>query len=140
MKAVVSVFLLLPSLFVSLFGDSGLEDKIRIQNMKVVEAAAGELGKDLPKRVDPFTKLVAVEAEGEKLVYVFEIDAGGKSDESIVKEGRERMKRNVTAGICSTSQRFLKSGIVISYRYVSAATGKSLFEFSVDKKECDTLR
>ena len=116
-----------------------MAEKIRIQNQNIVKAAAEELGKELPKRVDPYTQLVGIDADGEKLIYTFEIAAGPKSDEQIIKEGEERMRRNVTAGICSRSQRFLKSGITISYRYLSAATKRELFRFDVSEKDCPLL-
>ncbi len=133
------VTLLLP-LLVMASGEGEIGEKVKLQNMNVVKAAAEELSKDLPKSVDPFTRLVSITAEGESLVYTFEIDAGGKSDEDVVKEGRERMKKNVTAGICRSSGRFLQSGILISYRYISAATKRPLFRFDVDEKECMNLR
>ncbi|WP_457592757.1 hypothetical protein [Hydrogenimonas sp.] len=121
-------------------GSGDMADKIKIQNENVVKAAAAELSKTLPKRVDPFTQLVAISAEGQMLAYTFKIDAAPKSDETIIKEGAERMKRNVTAGICATSNRFLQSGIVISYRYISAATGRELFRYDIKESDCDTLR
>ncbi|WP_201353305.1 hypothetical protein [Hydrogenimonas urashimensis] len=116
-----------------------LAEKIRLQNQNVVKAAAHELSKELPKRVDPFTRLTGIDADGVMLIYTFEIDAGPKSDDQIIKEGKERMRRNVMAGVCSTSQRFLKSGIVISYRYISAASKKPLFRFDVAEKDCSTF-
>jgi hypothetical protein len=116
-----------------------MAEKIRQQNMEVVKHAAKSLSEELPKRVDRYTKLVAIDADGEKLVYTFEVDAGPKSDEQLVAEGKERMTRNVTRGLCQSSERFLKSGITIVYRYVSAATKKPLFDVTVSKKDCPLL-
>ena len=115
---------------------SDLAQKIRLQNQRVVAAAAQSLNKDLPKKIDPYTKLLKIEGKGETLRYLFEIDAGPKSDETVKKEGEARMKRNVTAGICRSSERFLKSGITIVYDYISAHTKRPLFHIVVDEKKC----
>jgi len=48
------------------------------------------------------------------------------------------MKRNVTAGVCATSRRFLQSGITISYRYISAATKRQLFRYDIEESDCNT--
>ncbi len=118
------------------FGAGDMAEKIEIQNRNVVKAAAEELSRELPKRVDRFTELVAISAEGQTLAYTFEIDAAPKSDETLIREGADRMKRNVTAGVCATSRRFLQSGITISYRYVSAPTKRELFRFDIDESIC----
>ena len=134
MKRTLTILLLTA---IALWGTpDDLSEKIKQQNQNVVKAAAAELGRELPKRVDPYTQLVGIDAEDEKLIYTFEIDAGPKSDEQIVKEGKERMRRNVTRGVCATSERFLKSDITIVYRYVSAASKKELFKFDITKKDC----
>ncbi|BBG65656.1 hypothetical protein NNO_0953 [Hydrogenimonas sp.] len=134
-------YLLLLSLLLAAAADDGdMAEKIKLQNQNVVKAAASELSKELPKRVDRFTQLVDIAADGEMLIYTFEIDAAPKSDEEIIEEGAGRMKRNVTAGVCATSKRFLQSGISISYRYKSAATGRELFRFDIKKSDCALLR
>ena len=135
MRRTLSILLLLA---VTLWSADDLAEKIRIQNQNVVKAAAEARNKELPQKVDPYTTLIAIRPEGETLHYIFEIDAGPKSDEQIVKEGEARMRRNVTAGLCSTSQRFLKSGITILYDYRSAKTKKPLFRIAVDEKRCNT--
>ncbi|WP_456403600.1 hypothetical protein [Hydrogenimonas sp.] len=131
----IRILLALTLLAPALFADE-LAEKIRIQNQNVVKAAAESLAGELPKRVDAHTRLIAIDPKGETLLYTFEIDAGPKSDEAVIAEGKERMGRNVTAGICATSRRFLESGITIAYRYVSAATGRELFRFDIDEKRC----
>ncbi len=125
-------------LFFSTFPASAADmaEKMKIQNQNVVKAAAEEFSKDLPKRVDRYTRLIEVEADGEKLVYIFEIDAAPKSDDEVVKEGKTKMERRVVAGTCATSQRFLKSGITLSYRYLSAATKRTLFDIDVKEADC----
>jgi len=132
-------YLLILSLLFTAFADSGdMAEKIRIQNQNVVKAAAEELSKELPKRVDEYTELIGISADGQTLAYTFEINAAPKSDEAIIKEGAERMKRNVTAGVCATSRRFLQSGITISYRYISAATKRQLFRYDIEESDCNT--
>lgn len=132
--------LMLGLLFTAAFGSGDMAEKIKIQNQNVVKAAAEELSKELPKRVDRFTQLLDISADGEILSYTFEINAAPKSDEAIINEGAERMKKNVTAGVCSTSQRFLQSGITVSYRYVSAATGRELFRYDIKESDCNSLK
>jgi hypothetical protein len=114
-------------------------DKIRRQNIEVVKAAADSLNKELPKRVDAYTRLLKIEPKGERLIYHFEVNAGPKSDEELKKRKASRT-RVVTEGICSRYGRFLKSGIVIVYRYISAATKKPLFDVVVRKDDCPMLR
>ncbi len=140
MKSIFTIFLALATLQSIVAADDDLAEKIRIQNRNVVKAAAESLAGELPKRVDAHTRLVAIDPKGETLLYTFEIDAGPKSDERVISEGKERMGRNVTAGICATSRRFLESGITIAYRYLSAATGRELFRFDVDEKRCGYSR
>ncbi len=126
-------------LAVTLFASNDdMAEKIKLQNQNVVKAAVEALSKELPKRVDPYTQLVGIEADGERLIYTFEVNAGPRSDEEL-KKRKESRTRVVTDGVCRTSDRFLKSGIVIVYRYVSAATKKPLFDVVVTKKECPLL-
>ena len=110
-------------------------EKIRQQNMEVVKAAAASMNETLPKRIDPYTRLLRIEADGERLVYDFEVDAGPRSDEELRKRQPART-RIVREGVCSRSARFLQSGIVIVYRYISAATKKPLFDVVVRKEDC----
>jgi hypothetical protein len=137
-------FQIIATLFVvfslPLFATLDEVDKVRQQNIEVVKAAAKELSAKLPQKVDEFTQLVDLKADGEKLVYTFEIHTGAKSDEAIVKEAKERqMKVRVTGGICRSSKRFLESGIGIVYIYRSAASKKPLLRYEVDRKACIDL-
>ena len=114
--------------------------KVRQQNMNVVKAAAESMNKELPKQVDRYTKLLSIKPQGETLQYIFEIAAPPKSDAQIKQEAKERhMKARVTQGLCGSSARFLKSGIDIEYIYRSAATGKTLMDYKVSKKDCPML-
>ena len=131
-------FLLLFSL--SLYANVSEADKVRQQNIEVVKAAAKELSANLPQKVDEYTQLVDLKAEGENLLYTFEINTGAKSDEATIKEAEERqMKVRVTGGICRSSKRFLESGIGISYIYRSAASKKQLFRYNVTNQTCQDL-
>ncbi|WP_456450552.1 hypothetical protein [Hydrogenimonas sp.] len=116
-----------------------MAEKVRQQNMAVVKAAAESLSRELPKQVDAYTKLVKIDADGERLVYHFEVDAGPVSDEALKKRKASRT-RVVTQGVCGSYERFLKSGIVIVYRYISAVTKKPLFDVVVRKDDCPMLR
>ncbi len=113
-----------------------LPDKIKLQNINVVKAASKGLSEKLPQKVDQFTTLVKVISKGEKLIYTFEINDPKLSDEEISKKGEKKMKKPVTNGICTSSKRFLQSGIDISYIYKSAKTKKTLFKFDVTQKDC----
>jgi hypothetical protein len=122
----------------TLFADE-ISDKVYLQNQNVIKMAASNMSKQLPQKVDDYTQLVKIEAKEQTLVYIFEINTGAKSDEAIIKEDKSRMKRAVTTGICNSSKRFLQSGIDISYVYISGISKRLLFQFDVNKKDCDYL-
>jgi hypothetical protein len=134
------VLIILSSLALStlLFADE-MAEKIKIQNQEVVKLAAKELSKQLPQKIDNFTKLVDIEAKEQSLLYTYEINTGSKSDESVIKEDKSRMQKAVTKGICNTSKRFLQVGIDISYIYVSEVSKKMLFRFDVSGKDCEKI-
>ena len=113
-----------------------IPDKVKLQNQNVVKMAAKSLSSKLPERVDKFTQLVAINTKDESLLYTFEINAT-TSDADIINKDKSRMQKAVTAGICTSSKRFLESGIAISYIYTSAKSKKKLFVFDVNKTLCD---
>jgi len=134
------IFLVIVFVQVAAFADMNQAEKVHKQNIEVVKAAVKELSANLPKKVDAYTQLVDLKAEGENLIYTFEINAGAKSDETVIKEAKERqMNVRVTGGICRSSKRFLDSGIGISYIYRSAASKKQLFRYDVTEKSCVDL-
>ena len=106
------------------------------QNKEIVQLAAEELNKTLPQTIDKYTKLVKVEGKDTTLLYVYEINTGAKSDETVQKEDKTRMKEAVTHGICRSSKRFLDAQISISYIYVSAKSKVELFRFDVSQTDC----
>jgi len=122
--------------FATLHADA-IPDKIKQQNINVVQAAAKGLNETLPQKIDPYTSLVKLEPKGERLLYIYEINDPSMSDEEIIKKGKQKMQAPVIRGICSSSRRFLESGISISYLYTSAKSKKELFRFDVTKKDCN---
>lgn len=115
-------------------------DKMQEQNREITKLAAIELSKTLPQIIDKHTKLTKVEAQDTTLVYSYEIDAAPKSDAQIKQEDHTRMKKAITNGICSSSQRFLKANIAIRYIYNSAHSKNELFRFDIDAKSCENLQ
>lgn len=115
--------------------DSNVQD-LKVQNRKIVGLVVEELSKDLPKTVDQYTQFVGIKSDDLTLIYIFEINTGVKSDESIQKEDHSRMKSAVTQGVCRSSQRFLDAQINISYLYQSAKTKAKLFQFDITQADC----
>ncbi len=115
--------------------DSNVQD-LKVQNRKIVSLVVEELSKDLPKTVDQYTQFVGIKSDDLTLIYIFEINTGVKSDESIQKEDHSRMKSAVTQGVCRSSQRFLDAQINISYLYQSAKTKAKLFQFDITQADC----
>ena len=106
------------------------------QNNEIVKLASEEISKTLPQKVDKYTTLLRVDGKENRLTYVFEINTGAKSDESVIKEDHSRMKKAVTNGICKSSKRFLDAKIDISYLYKSASSKATLFQFDISQKDC----
>ena len=115
--------------------DSNVQD-LKVQNRKIVGLVVEELSKDLPKTVDQYTQFVGIKSDDLTLIYIFEINTGVKSDETIQKEDHSRMKSAVTQGVCRSSQRFLDAQINISYLYQSAKTKAKLFQFDITQADC----
>ena len=106
------------------------------QNKELVKLAATEINKTLPQTVDKYTTLTKVEGKDTTILYTYEINTGAKSDETVQKEDRTRMKEAVTYGICKSSKRFLDAQINISYLYISAKSKVRLFRFDVSQSDC----
>ena len=111
-------------------------DEMKKQNRIIVKLASEEMSKTLPQNIDKYTTLQKVEGKDTKLIYIYEINTGAKSDESIRNEDRSRMQQAVTNGICKSSKRFLDAKIDIAYLYRSATSKEKLFVFNVSKKDC----
>jgi len=106
------------------------------QNQKIAKLAAQEMNKTLPQTIDRYTTLKQINANGSALEYLFEIDTGAKSDETVRKEDHARMQKAITEGVCRSSKRFLEAKINISYIYRSAATKAELFRFDITQSSC----
>lgn len=111
-------------------------DLNKFQNREVLKMAQAELSKNLPKKIDDYTMLVDVQTKGLTLIYVYEINTGVKSDDTVRREDHGRMRSAIVKGSCQSSRRFLDSGISLSYLYNSAASKAKLFQFDVSKKDC----
>ncbi len=117
--------------------DNNVQD-LKVQNRKIVGLVVEELSKDLPKTIDQFTQFVSITSDDLTLIYIFEINTGVKSDETVRKEDHSRMQSAVTNGVCRSSQRFLDAQINISYLYNSAKTKAKLFQFDITQADCFT--
>ncbi|EDZ61674.1 hypothetical protein SMGD1_2347 [Sulfurimonas gotlandica GD1] len=114
------------------------EKEMKTQNKEIAQMVAKEISSTLPQIIDKYTTLSSVKNNDTTLVYTFEINTGVKSDETVQKEDRTRMKQAVTTGICQSSRKFLEAGINTSYVYVSAKTKVRLFQFDIAQKDCPT--
>jgi len=111
--------------------------QLTAQNKEIVSLAAIEMNKTLPQKVDKYTVLNRIESEGTVLKYIFEINTGAKSDETVQKEDRRHMKKAVIDGICRSYKRFLDAQITVSYIYRSASSKADLFRFDIAQKDCN---
>ncbi len=109
--------------------------QLKKQNVEIVALSAKELSKNLPQKIDKYTRLLSVDANHSTLIYSFEINST-KSDELIKKEDKSRMREGVTIGVCKNSKRFLEAEIDIKYNYLSAKSHKVLFSFNIDREKC----
>ncbi len=110
--------------------------EMKAQNVEIAKLVAQEISETLPQVVDQYTTLVDIKSQETILLYTFEINTGAKSDETIRKEDKSRMKKAITTGICQSSSKFLAAGINTSYIYNSAKSKAFLFRFDVTQKDC----
>lgn len=115
------------------------EKEMKTQNKKIAKLVASEITSTLPQIIDKYTTLSSVKSEETTLIYTFEINTGVKSDETVKKEDRTRMRKAVTTGVCQSSRKFLEAGINTSYVYVSAKTKVRLFQFDIAQKDCPVV-
>lgn len=113
--------------------------QLQKQNKEIVKLAAAELSKNLPQKIDKYTTVTNIKAKNTSLIYTFELNVPDKSDEEIRSNDKARMQRAVRRGVCLSSKRFMEAKITIVYRYVSHKTKKTLFEFSISKKDCQKI-
>jgi len=115
-------------------------EQLKKQNKELVKLAATEINKTLPQSIDTYTTLTKVEGKETTILYTYEINTGSKSDETVQKEDKSRMKEAVTYGICKGSKRFLDAQINISYLYISAKSKVELFRFDVSQSDCMNIK
>ncbi|PHS57978.1 MAG: hypothetical protein COB17_04575 [Sulfurimonas sp.] len=113
--------------------------EMKSQNKRIVQLASLEMSKSLPQKIDKYTKLISIKAQGSTLIYIYEINTGAKSDTSVIKEDHSRMKEAVTRGTCKSSKKFLEADISLAYIYKSYKTKVKLFRFDVNKESCFRL-
>ncbi len=113
-------------------------DKLREQNRIVVQKAAEGIGETLPQKVDDFTKLVAIDSNGTRLIYTFEVTSGPKSDATLRQEG-DKMAPRILSGICRSAKRFMAADIALTYRYISSASRHEILRVDADKSRCPEL-
>lgn len=112
------------------------QQEMKSQNKEIVKMVVAEIASTLPLKIDDYTQFVEIKGKDTTMLYYFEINTGSKSDESIQKEDKSRMKKAVTKGICQSAKRFIEAQINISYIYLSAKTKSELFRFDISHKEC----
>lgn len=120
-------------------GDLSIE-KMKEQNINVVQKAVEGLSKNLPIEIDKSTRLVQVEGKGTRLIYTFEIKTAPKSEKELIKEGRTKVAPRVKKGLCHSADRFLQAGIDITYIYLNGATGNKILELNITKEDCPNLK
>jgi hypothetical protein len=119
---------------IQLDGDLSI-DKMREQNLIVVQKAAEGISKTLPQKVDKFTKLTSIDSNGTRLIYTFEVDAGPKNDKTMRQEGI-KMAPRILSGICTSAKRFMEADITLTYRYVTTKTKAEILRVDADKSKC----
>ncbi len=113
--------------------------EMKSQSLEIVKMVVEEISSTLPQKIDKYTDLTDIKSEGSTMIYYFEINTGSKSDETIQKEDRSRMKKAVTTGVCQSAERFINANINISYIYLSAKTKAELFRFDITQKDCSGI-
>ncbi len=114
-------------------------EQMAAQNKTIVQLAATEISKELPKKIDPYTNFVSVQGKETTLVYTFEINTGAKNDKAVISDDKKRMEKAVTNGVCRSSKRFLDAQIDITYIYKSEKTKATLFQFDMTQAKCFKL-
>ncbi len=112
-------------------------DKKVAQNGEILKMMKEELSKNVPKKIDPYTTLVAVDVDGLTLVSTYEINTGVKSDESVRKNDMPRMRNAIIQGECKRSKIHFENGMAIEYRYKNFNTKKDIFGIKVELKDCE---
>ena len=110
-------------------------DKLREQNLIVVQKAVEGIRETLPQKVDKFTQFIAIDSNSTRLIYTFAVDAGPKTDEALRAKGK-KMAQRIFKGMCGSADRFIQADISLTYRYVNKATQTEILRVDADKKLC----
>ena len=119
--------------------DTFPKKEMKSQNKTIAKMVAKEIKSTLPQTIDKYTSLTDIYNKNTTIVYIFEINTGSKSDETVRKEDKSRMYKAIETGVCQSSRKFLEAGINISYIYISAISKKHLFQFNISQKNCTKL-
>ena len=106
------------------------------QNRQILQMMQSELSKGLPKKIDTYTTLIGVEVENQTLVYIYAINTGAKSDESVRRDDMPRMQRAIIQGECRRSKIHFENGMDIEYRYRNALSHAELFRIHISYDNC----
>ncbi|RZD19681.1 hypothetical protein [Pseudoalteromonas sp. MEBiC 03485] len=118
------------ALYSSLISASTEEtDAIESELKLVVE----EINKHTPKRIDDNSKLMLVEQEAAKLIYIMQLN-GKVEDRGVFKEKTQQV---ITSNLCKDESHtyFIENNIEIEYKYLDFE-GVPVARFSVDLTTC----
>jgi len=118
------------ALYSSLISASTEEtDAIESELKLVVE----EINKHTPKRIDDNSKLMLVEQEAAKLIYIMQLN-GKVEDRGLFKEKTQQV---ITSNLCKDESHtyFIENNIEIEYKYLDFE-GVPVARFSVDLTTC----
>jgi len=104
-------------------------------NAEIVALTATELSKQLPSVVDEVTTLVAVKAEGETLVYEYQLDLPiAKMDEA---QFRKDLEAYVVPQVCDQPEMASEIERGVSYRYSYTSSDlRAVTSITIDKAAC----
>ncbi|MFA6760368.1 MAG: hypothetical protein WCR69_04910 [Sulfuricurvum sp.] len=111
-------------------------EEFKAQNRQIAELAAGEMNKNTPQQVDSYTTLASVRSSGTTIIYNYELDVDGKSDDELREDASKKMAQGIIDGSCASSRRFLEADIDLHYIYTSKKSKSLLFEVKVTKRSC----
>jgi hypothetical protein len=97
-------------------------------------AAAENLRKQLPMKVDEFTTLVTVATAGRTAIYSYRIDI---SESELPTGWREDQISQLKYNLCNhpLMRKMMKQGADYSYQYVDIG-GKHILYFKIDEAKC----
>ncbi|MEJ6534118.1 hypothetical protein [Pseudoalteromonas lipolytica] len=118
------------ALYSSLISASTEETDATESELKLV---VEEINKHTPKRIDDNSKLMLVEQEAAKLIYIMQLN-GKVEDRGLFKEKTQQV---ITSNLCKDESHtyFIENNIEIEYKYLDFE-GVPVARFSVDLTTC----